>query len=36
VELNLEPSQGHSLFEERIYGKATEVVPEFVRRVLEN
>lgn len=29
VELNLEPSQGHSLFEERIYGKATEIVPRF-------
>ncbi len=36
VELNLEPSQGYSLFEERIYGKATEIVPEFVRAVLAN
>jgi NAD-dependent deacetylase len=30
VELNLEPSAGHSLFDERIYGPATEVVPRFV------
>lgn len=30
VELNLEPSQGYSLFEERIYGKATEIVPAFL------
>lgn len=34
VELNLEPSQGYSLFEERIYGKATEIVPEFVKEIL--
>lgn len=34
VELNLEPSQGYSLFEERIYGKATEIVPEFVKQIL--
>lgn len=34
VELNLEPSQGHSLFEERIYGKATQIVPEFVKTIL--
>ncbi len=34
VELNLEPSEGHSLFEERIYGPATEVVPAFVERLL--
>ena len=35
VELNLEPSEGHSLFEERIYGTATEVVPAYVSRLLE-
>ena len=35
VELNLEPSEGHSLFEERIYGPATEVVPAYVARLLE-
>ncbi len=34
VELNLEPSEGHSLFEERIYGPATRIVPDFVDRVL--
>jgi NAD-dependent deacetylase len=35
VELNLEPSEGHSLFEERIYGPAGEVVPAYVARLLE-
>ena len=34
VELNLEPSEGHSLFAERLYGPATEVVPDFVERIL--
>ncbi len=34
VELNLEPSEGHSLFAERHYGPASRVVPEFVERVL--
>ena len=34
VELNLEPSNGASLFSETIYGPATEVVPEFVERLL--
>lgn len=34
IELNLEPSQGYSLFEERIYGKATEIVPEFVKTII--
>jgi NAD-dependent protein deacetylase/lipoamidase len=34
VELNLEPSEGHSLFAERRYGPATEIVPAFVERVL--
>lgn len=34
VELNLEPSLGHSLFDEKILGPATQVVPEYVRRRL--
>ena len=34
VELNLEPSDGHSLFAERRYGPATEVVPVFVAELL--
>ena len=34
VELNLEPSEGASLFAETHYGPATEIVPEFVGRVL--
>jgi NAD-dependent deacetylase len=34
VELNLEPSEGASLFDEAIYGRATEVVPAFVERIL--
>lgn len=34
VELNLEPSEGASNFDERIYGPATEIVPAFTRRVL--
>lgn len=34
VELNLEPSEGHSLFAERIYGRAGEIVPAFVERLL--
>lgn len=34
VELNLEPSEGHSLFAEKIYGRATDVVPAFVARLL--
>lgn len=34
VELNLEPSEGHSLFAERRYGRATEVVPSFVDELL--
>ncbi len=35
VELNLEPSKGATLFEETVYGPATEVVPEYVDRILE-
>lgn len=34
VEFNLEPSDGVTLFHEAIHGKATEVVPAFVDRVL--
>jgi NAD-dependent deacetylase len=34
VELNLEPSEGASLFAEAIHGPATQVVPAFVERIL--
>lgn len=34
VELNLEPSQSASLFHEAIYGRATEIVPSYVDRLL--
>lgn len=34
VELNLEPSDGASRFREAIHGKATDVVPAFVERLL--
>jgi len=34
VELNLEPSEGHSLFAERRYGPATEIVPAYVDKLL--
>jgi NAD-dependent protein deacetylase/lipoamidase len=34
VELNLEPSEGASLFAEGLYGPATEVVPAYVDRLL--
>ena len=34
IELNLEPSQGASLFAEAIYGPATEVVPGYVERLI--
>lgn len=34
VELNLAPSQVESAFDEKIYGLATEVVPEFVHRLI--
>ena len=36
VELNLEPSEGVSLFAEAIHGPATRVVPDWVDRVLAN
>jgi NAD-dependent deacetylase len=34
VELNLEPSLGESLFHERIYGPASQIVPAYVVRLL--
>ena len=34
VELNLEPSTGHSLFEEKIYGPASQIVPAYAKRLL--
>jgi NAD-dependent deacetylase len=34
VELNLEPSEGHSLFAERRYGPASRIVPRFIERIL--
>jgi NAD-dependent deacetylase len=34
VELNLEPSEGATLFEERHYGPATEIVPAYVSHLL--
>jgi NAD-dependent deacetylase len=34
VELNLEPSEGASLFDEAIHGPATKIVPAFVDRLL--
>lgn len=35
VELNLEPSEGASLFDEAVHGPATEVVPAYVERLLK-
>lgn len=34
VELNMEPSLGHSLFDEKIYGPASQVVPEYIKNIL--
>lgn len=34
VELNLEPSEGASFFAEALHGRATEIVPAFVERLL--
>jgi len=34
VELNMEPSDGHSLFAERHYGPASEIVPSYVEKIL--
>lgn len=36
VELNLEPSEGARLFDEAIHGKATEIVPAQVDRLLRS
>lgn len=36
VELNLEPSEGTSLFAEKIHGPATQVVTQWVERLLAN
>ena len=33
VELNLEPSEGASLFHEAEYGQATQIVPSFIARL---
>lgn len=35
VELNLEPSEGQSLFAETIYGNATKIVPRYVENLLK-
>ncbi|EJV2596524.1 NAD-dependent protein deacylase, partial [Shigella flexneri] len=35
VELNLEPSQVGNEFAEKYYGPASQVVPEFVEKLLE-
>lgn len=34
VELNMEPSLGHSLFAEKIYGPAGKIVPEYIERIV--
>ncbi len=36
VEINLEPSEGASLFKESKYGVATELVPDFVNTLISN
>ena len=36
VEINLEPSEGASLFLDRMYGRATEIVPAFVDDLLQH
>ena len=36
VELNLDPSEGQSLFAETHYGKATKIVPAFVDKLLKD
>lgn len=35
IELNLEPSEGAHMFKERINGPASQIVPAFVRKLLE-
>tara|TARA_R110002110_G_scaffold144719_1_gene334036 strand:- start:811 stop:1053 length:243 start_codon:yes stop_codon:yes gene_type:complete len=34
VELNLEPSLQKSAFSEHVYGPASEIVPEYIKRLL--
>ncbi len=34
VELNLEPTQGSALFDEAIHGRASEIVPAYIERLL--
>ncbi len=34
VELNMEPSGGSSMFHEKVYGPATQIVPAYVQRIL--
>lgn len=36
VELNLEPSEGATAFAETVYGPASEIVPAYVQRLLED
>jgi NAD-dependent deacetylase len=36
VELNLEPSEGRSLFAEAIHGRASEIVPAYIRTLLKD
>ena len=36
IELNLEPSQGATFFDDSRYGRATELIPRFVDEILEN
>ena len=35
VEINLEPTQGASLFDKGVYGPATQAVPRFVETLIE-
>jgi NAD-dependent deacetylase len=34
IELNLDPSEGASLFNETVYGRASDLVPHFVAELL--
>jgi NAD-dependent deacetylase len=34
VEINLEPSEGATLFHDAVYGPATEMVPQVVEQIL--
>ena len=34
IELNLEPSEGATLFAEKRYGRASEIVPAYVEELL--